>query len=56
MLNKGEPATFREKGAEVNKMEVQTPSVPIKAVYAQEYLEGINPKKAVNVFCIFFRK
>jgi hypothetical protein len=22
MLHKGEPATFREKGAEVNKMEV----------------------------------
>lgn len=35
MMNKGEPATFREKGVEANKMEVQAPSMPVKAEYTQ---------------------
>jgi hypothetical protein len=35
MINKGEAATFREKGAEANKMEIEAPSMPVKAEYSQ---------------------
>ncbi len=37
-------------------MDLQHPLGPPNVDYPQQYLEGINPKKAMNVSTIFFRK